>query len=64
MSEDCYWYVDDRVQKKKQKMQALCTECHKTHDFGWFWQGSELGYGDYDLACSICNKVLNDKNAE
>lgn len=55
---DSYWFVDE-----DKKMQAMCLECHKTHPFGWFWQGRQ-GYGDYDLKCVFCNGVLTEKKHE
>lgn len=64
---DCYWYIDGRVPENERKMLACCTECYKNNKLidekgnkaGWFWQGSIRGYGDYDLNCSICNKIIN-----
>lgn len=50
---DCYWTVEGKIIK------AICKECHKKE--GWFWEGSKLGYGDYDLKCSSCNKIINEK---
>jgi len=56
VQKDCYYFVDDKLPEEERIMQAMCAECHKTHNLGWFWKGSELGYGDFDLMCSICKK--------
>lgn len=64
MSKDCYWYVDARLEKPKQTMKSMCTECHKTHNFGWFWLGSIRGYGNYDLDCAICGTILHRQEQE
>jgi len=42
-------------------MDAMCLNCHKTHEFGWFWPGKIKGYGNYDLKCSICGEWINKK---
>jgi len=64
--EDCYWYVDRTVPEDKQTIQVMCTDCYKKENFEeyalherpWFWNGSKLGYGDYDLNCSLCGHVI------
>jgi len=58
---DCYWYVDERIPEAERKMMAMCAKCHKSHGFGWFWEGSALGYGDYDLKCSICETTIHQR---
>ena len=36
-------------------MSALCIKCSNEQSMGWFWNGKEYGYGDYDyLECSKC----------
>ena len=29
---------------------------------GWFWDGKNLGYGDYDLFCNECNNAIYLRN--
>lgn len=60
---DCYWFID-KEKTENQTMEAICQECHNTNPFGWFWPGSKRGYGNYDLSCAICGKVLNIKNED
>jgi hypothetical protein len=48
----CYFYVSDGIIK------ALCIECHKNKKEGWFWPG---GFGDEEIKCSVCNKIINAK---
>ena len=55
---DCYWYI------KEEKMVAACVECNNQELKSWFWAGSEQGYGDYDLECSICQKIIHKRNNE
>jgi len=54
MKNDCYWFASE----KEGKMCAMCVNCHKEKKFGWFWPGSEVGYGDYDLQCEICKHPI------
>ena len=57
---DCYWYVSP-----EQTMKAICTECYKKDEKGfWFWKGSSVGYGNYDLNCSRCNKIIHQKEVD
>lgn len=59
MSEDCYWFVDN----PSETIKALCVECNKNASKkGWFWKGSEIGYGNYNLNCSVCDKILHKEN--
>lgn len=62
---DCYWFIDKDTPEDKQKMEAMCVECYKKHnfDFGWYWPGSERGYGDYDLVCAIegCDNIIHER---
>jgi hypothetical protein len=53
MQKDCYWYIVD------EKMAALCVECAHKLQTGFFWKGSKLGYGNYNLSCSVCNAPLH-----
>ncbi len=59
MQEDCYWYLDE---SSEPRIVAKCVECNKKDNLGWFWNGKKIGYGDYDLNCSICNKVIYKKD--
>ena len=62
--EDCYWYVNKNA-SGEEFMKAMCLRCHeKNNDAGWFWQGSNLGYGDYDLQCNICNHIIYQRKNE
>jgi len=61
MRQDSYWYVegegDDAVVK------AMCTMCAKKKKSGWFWEG-RLGYGDYDLFCSLCGNAIHIRGSD
>lgn len=61
--DNSYWFVNEK-DPKNPVLNALCEICHLKEDKGWFWDGKNLGYGDYDLYCSQCGKTiyLRDKN--
>lgn len=42
-------------------MSILCLECHdqKMPDTGWFYRGTEEGYGPFDYQCCICGKYVH-----
>lgn len=58
------WFVDGRLPEDEQKMQAMCMKCSEKQQFGWFWQGSTIGYGDYDLSCSLCGDIIHQREEE
>jgi len=58
IQENCYWYIDESVPENEQKISAMCEQCHKTKQAGWFWKGKEQGYGDYDVSCSLCKTPI------
>lgn len=64
IQEDCVWFLDGRLPEEEQKMQAMCLECAKKHDFGWYWNGASVGYGDYDLNCCFCDCTLHQREKE
>lgn len=67
IQEDCLWFIDKNLPEDEQKMQAMCLNCAKEHNFGWYWNGAERGYGDYDLKCCFCDCTLHqreEKNAD
>ena len=51
---DCFWYLDETTQK----IRAMCVECGRKHNKEWYWNGSAVGYGDYDLSCSVCSVII------
>jgi len=64
--EDSYWYVDRTQPEAEQKIRAMCVQCfqsggfgeHEAHERPWHWNGSKMGYGDYDLECSLCGHAI------
>lgn len=58
---DCYFFVDQEVPEKDQKMLVMHVECRNTHkpNQGWFYQGSVEGYGPFDFRCCICNELVH-----
>ena len=65
MQKNCYWFLKEDDQETR--MKAICEDCHnKVAKIGIFWEGSFLGYGDYDLYCDVCESPihLRDKNGE
>jgi hypothetical protein len=65
IQENSYWLLDDQ----EEKIVAMCEFCAKKHQKGWFWDGKNLGYGDYDLFCNECGNAIylrnnNDKTTD
>lgn len=63
--EDCYWFMIKENDGNKY-VKPICVECvEKDKELkekkGWFWEGSKLGYGNYNLNCFVCNKIINEK---
>lgn len=56
INKDCYWFLDE----VESIMKALCVECQQIKKTGWFWKGSEFGYGNYHLECSKCGKIIHE----
>jgi hypothetical protein len=61
--DDSYWFINEK-NPESPFMAALCKICHLKENKGWFWDGKNLGYGDYDLFCDSCGKTiyLREKN--
>jgi hypothetical protein len=53
---DCYWFIKET--ENGRGMAALCVECGTKNKIGSFWEGSLLGYGDYDLQCDLCGTEI------
>lgn len=69
MAEDCVFFIplDDDIPDEKRHMSVLCMECRDEHygeGFGWYWKGSELGYGPYRYMCCRCEKIIHDGREE
>ena len=67
MSKDCYFYVPEQdVPEADQKISPLCLKCKHKYQIktGWFWEGSNLGYGPWLYRCHICDYVIHDPNQE
>lgn len=60
IQENSYWFLDGEGEESK--IVAICEICAKKHQKGWFWDGKNLGYGDYDLNCNYCKNVIYKKN--
>ena len=54
IQDDCYWYLEESTNR----VRGACVECGGKHGMKSYWNGSEVGYGDYDLDCSICGKPI------
>lgn len=67
MAENCYMFVDTELPESEQKISVLCVDCRKKEypNVGWFWNGSERGYGPWAYNCIVCNKdVSKEVNEE
>lgn len=47
-----YFYIDKNI------VQAQCEKCFQKNQKGWLWR-ENMGYGEYDLYCSICNQLIH-----
>ena len=61
MKQDSYWYSEGEDQEAQ--MKAMCVMCAKKARKGWFWEG-RLGYGDYDLFCSVCGNAIHIRGTD
>ena len=61
IKQDSYWYVNGEGDDAK--MSAMCVICAKKQKKGWLWE-SRLGYGDYDLFCSVCGNAIHIRGEE
>lgn len=63
IKQNSYWFLDGEGEEAK--MAALCEMCAQKLQKGWFWNGKNLGYGDYDLFCTECKNAIHirDNNA-
>jgi len=56
MLEDCHWFV--KGDGDEARMAALCMFCATKLKKGWFWNGAERGYGEWDIICDNCNNAI------
>lgn len=66
VKKSCYWWVDPLLSEDKKKFVAICEECYKnvkeenpSIKNSWYWDGTKLGYGNYDLSCHFCNTSIH-----
>ena len=55
--QDSYWFING--EDEDATVSALCVVCSKKENKGWVWQGTRLGYGDYDLFCKSCGNAIH-----
>lgn len=61
IQEPCFWFINEDKPETEQSMQACCVNCQQLSNIkGWYWPGDQIGYGDYNLNCSFCNKIINE----
>jgi hypothetical protein len=58
LMEDCFFYI--KGEDPDAIIECLCVDCResKFSKLGWFWEGSQKGYGPFKFACESCNKVI------
>jgi hypothetical protein len=55
--EDCYFYT--KQIDSKTFVVPMCLECgDKYPNLGWFWEGSQRGYGPFLFKCEKCDKII------
>ena len=57
---DCYFFTGEGPEEER-AMEAWCGDCRDKHrpGQGWFWQGSNKGYGPWDVRCHSCGKYIH-----
>ena len=60
IQENSYWFLEG--EEENGKIVAICEMCAKKQQKGWFWDGRNLGYGDYDLFCNECKNAIYLRN--
>jgi hypothetical protein len=60
--EDCYFFIDanENIPELEKTVSTLCVECHDKYypEIGWFWKGSQEGYGPFTYSCFKCQKII------
>lgn len=68
MSLNSYFYFDMDVPEEVRKAQCFCVECWEKKGLigGMFWAGAIRGYGDFEVKCVDCSKIIHtvEDNAE
>lgn len=66
MSKDCYFFLDISVPERERKMLAICVDCQKEFgpENGWFYSGSESGYGPWNIKCCKCGCLIHEIGEE
>ena len=57
--ENCYFWIDSTLPEEKQCIETICLDCFEKYQQGWFWNGSEKGYGPFDYICDKCSKIIH-----
>lgn len=61
INKSCFWFYDKALPEAEQKMKAVCIDCQKKHQIqGWYWDGENIGYGNYNLNCEFCQTILSN----
>ena len=63
IQEDCFYYIESGVAFEEARIRAMCKECwqEKKRKGAMYWPGERVGFGDYDLYCTIdgCGKPIH-----
>lgn len=61
MSLDSYFYFDMSVSEEIRKARCYCVECWEAKGLigGMFWAGSIRGYGNFEVKCVDCGKIIH-----
>ena len=67
IQEDCFFYTSGTKDSnfEDRKMCSMCVECWSRigRPKLWHWKGKDLGYGNYDLKCSMegCENIIHQR---
>lgn len=56
---DCFYFIESEL------IRPMCTNCNqklkeenKLPEEIWFWKGSFLGYGKWNVDCALCGETI------
>ena len=63
VQDDSFWYIEKTEPYEDSRIRAMCIECGRRllEKEVMYWSG-ERGYGDYDLNCSMCGKIIHQRD--
>jgi len=65
---DCFIFVekDEDTESEDGYIRFMCIDCHEKNysKLGWFYKGSEQGYGPWKYSCCKCDEIIHQHKEE